>query len=76
MIYRQGSISDRQRMGRVITPQGYRTKTKTLFTLGPLLNGVGGIYTTHLCKTRDSMVEEGRKEMFYLTTHSINFIYG
>ena len=24
----------------------------TLFTLGPLLNGVGGIYTKYLCKTR------------------------
>ena len=31
---------------------------KTLFTLGPLLNGVGGIYTKYLCKTRDKMVEK------------------
>ena len=29
-----------------------------LFTLGPLLNGVGGIYTKYLCKTRDKMVEK------------------
>ena len=34
------------------------TKTNTLFTLGPLLIGVGGIYTKHLCKTRDKMVEK------------------
>ena len=31
---------------------------KTLFTLGPLLNGVGGIYTKYLSKTRDKMVEK------------------
>ena len=31
---------------------------KTLFTLGPLLNGLGGIYTKYLCKTRDKMVEK------------------
>ena len=39
----------------------YQDKTrqdKTLFTLGPLLNGVGGIYTKYLCKTRDKMVEK------------------
>ena len=31
---------------------------KTLFTFSPLLNGVGGIYTKYLCKTRDKMVEK------------------
>ena len=39
----------------------YQDKTrqdKTLFTLGPLLNGVGGIYTKYLRKTRDKMVEK------------------
>ena len=30
----------------------------TLFILGPLLNGVGGIYTKYLCEIRDKMVEK------------------
>ena len=30
----------------------------TLFALGPLLNGVGGIYTKYLSKTCDKMVEK------------------
>ena len=33
-------------------------RDKTLFRLGSLLNGVGGIYTKYLCKTRDKMVEK------------------
>ena len=33
---------------------GKTRQDKTLFTLGPLLNGVGGIYTKYLSKTRDN----------------------
>ena len=36
----------------------FTRQDKTLFTLGPLLNGVGGIYTKYLCKTRDKMIEK------------------
>ena len=39
-------------------PKMLARQDKTLFTLGPLLNGVGGIYTKHFCKTRDKMVEK------------------
>ena len=47
--------------GSILVNKGKLDKTrqdKTLFTLGPLLNGVGGIYTKYLCKTRDKMVEK------------------
>ena len=42
----------------LLSRQDKTRQDKTLFTLGPLLNGVGGIYTKYLCKTRDKLVEK------------------
>ena len=64
LFFCDADLQLRRLMGKcchTVTTETYDIKTrqdKTLFTLGPLLNGVGGIYTKYVCKTRDKMVEK------------------
>ena len=37
---------------------------------------VGGLGSCTSCNKHTAIVKEGKKEMFYLTTHSTHFIYG
>ena len=44
--------------------------------LSPGYNALGLTWSNTVFTLRNSVYQEGTKEMFYLTTHSTHFIYG